>query len=266
MKKLIVLILLFSASCIAPRVNISNINPSANLVLDGKTFATAFQQRAAEYRALCYQAFNIAHQRVDEVNRERSAKPKAIMTDIDETVLNNSPYQAHQLLQGKDYDPMSWKEWTAKGEADTLPGALNFFKYASAAQIEIFYVTNRGEDEREGTLKNLKKFNFPNADDQHLLLMKNTSSKEGRKKSIAENHTIVLLLGDNMNDFSFLFEKKNSDERNKVADSFAADFGNRFIVLPNPVYGDWESSLYHYNYGLTAAEKDSVIKASLYTY
>jgi len=266
MKKLIVIILVFSSSCIAPRVNISNINSSNNLVLDGKTFATAYQQRAAEYRALCYQAFNIAHQKIDEVNRQRSPKPKAIMTDIDETILNNSAYQAHQLLQGKDYDPISWKEWTSKGEADTLPGALNFLKYASAAQIEIFYVTNRGEDEREGTLKNLKKFNFPNADDQHLLLMNNTSSKEARKNLIAANHTIVLLLGDNMNDFSFLFEKKSSDERNKVADSFAADFGNRFIVLPNPVYGGWESSLYHYNYGLSAAQKDSIIKASLYTY
>jgi 5'-nucleotidase (lipoprotein e(P4) family) len=96
--------------------------------------------------------------------------------------------------------------------------------------------------------------------------MNNTSSKEARKNLIAANHTIVLLFGDNMNDFSFLFEKKNSDERNKVADSFAADYGNRFIVLPNPVYGDWESSLYHYNYALSAAQKDSIIKASLYTY
>lgn len=239
---------------------------SSSLVIDGKTFATAYQQRAAEYKALCYQAFNIAHYRIEELIRQRSTKPKAIMTDIDETILNNSLYQAHQLLQGKDYDPLSWKEWTSKGEADTLPGALHFLQFASAAGIEIFYVTNREENEREGTLKNLKKFNFPNADNEHLLLKQNSSSKEERKNSIAQTHTIVLLMGDNMNDFSFLFEKKNDDERNKVADSFVADFGNRFIVLPNPVYGDWESSLYHYNYGLSAAQKDSVIKGSLYRY
>jgi 5'-nucleotidase (lipoprotein e(P4) family) len=247
MKKFPLFILLLSASCVAPRVSITNMNSSGNVVIDGKTFATAYQQRSAEYKALCYQAFNIAHTRIEEFNRQRSPKPKAIMTDIDETILNNSPYQAHQLLQGKDYDPVSWKEWTAKGEADTVPGALKFLKYAATTGIEIFYVTNREEDEREGTLKNLKKFNFPNADDQHLLLKGNTSSKEPRKNSIAETHTIVLLMGDNMNDFNFLFEKKTSDERDKVADSFAGDFGNRFIVLPNPVYGDWESSLYHYN-------------------
>lgn len=260
--------LLFFASCISPRVSITNTNPApkSDLVIDGKIFATAYQQRAAEYRALCYQAFNLAKKQVEESNKQRSPKPKAIMTDIDETILNNSPYEVHQLLQGKDYDAASWKEWTAKGIADTLPGALHFLQYAAATGIEIFYVTNRDEDEREGTLKNLQKFNFPNADNAHLLLKGKTSSKEDRKKSIEETHSIILLMGDNMNDFSFLFEKKTTDERNKVADSFASSFGSRFIVLPNPVYGDWESALYNYNYKLSGAQKDSVIRASLSGY
>ena len=267
MKRFPLFLLLFSASCsIAPRVSITTSNPSNSLVIDGKTFATAYQQRAAEYKALCYQAYNIAHDRIAQIGHENSPKPKAIMTDIDETILNNSPYQAHQLLQGKDYDPTSWVEWTSKGAADTVPGALHFLQYAAANGIEIFYVTNRGENEREATLNNLKKFDFPNADNAHLLLKGNTSSKEPRKNSIAETHTIVMLMGDNMNDFSSLFEKKTSDERDKVADDFSAEFGKRFIVLPNPVYGDWESSLYHYNYSLSPAQKDSVIKASLYSY
>lgn len=266
MKKFPLLGLLVFVSCIAPRVTITNSNATNDLVIDGKIFATSYQQRSAEYKALCYQAFNIAHERIEQIIDQRSGKPLAIMTDIDETVLNNSPYEVHQLLQNKDYDQASWKEWTAKGQADTIPGALHFLQYAAQSGIEIFYVTNRGEDEREGTLSNLKKFNFPDADDQHLLLMKNTSSKEPRKNSIAETHTIVMLMGDNMNDFSSLFEKKSADEREKVADSFSAEFGNRFIVLPNPVYGDWESSLYHYNYGLNRSQKDSVIKASLNGY
>lgn len=267
MKKLVFAFVLLSASCVAPRVSITNINSnSSNAIVDGKIFATAYQQRSAEYRALCYQAFNLAHFRIEQFNRERSAKPKAIMTDVDETILNNSPYEAHQLLQGKDYDDASWVDWTSKGIADTMPGALHFLQYASASGIEIFYVTNRGENEREGTLKNLKKFNFPNADNEHLLLKGKVSSKEERKSSITENHTIVLFIGDNMNDFSYLFEKKNPDERAKVADNFAAEFGNRFIVLPNPVYGDWEFSIYHFNYGLTPVQKDSVLRASLYSY
>lgn len=267
MKKLAIIFLLFSGSCVAPRVSVvNNISNSSDPIVDGKLFTTVWQQRAAEYRALCYQAFNIAKSRIDERAGESSPKPKAIMTDIDETVLNNSPYQAHQALRGKDYDDPSWKVWTDMANADTMPGALHFLQYASAKGIEIFYVTNRNENEREGTLKNLRKFNFPNADNEHLLLKQNSSSKEERRKSIEENHTIVLLMGDNMNDLSSFFVKKDADERVKVADGFAADFGNRFIVLPNPVYGDWESSLYHYNYSLTLAQKDSVLKASLHSY
>ncbi len=80
--------------------------------------------------------------------------------------------------------------------------------------IEIFYVTNRAEAEREATLKNLQKYNFPYADDNaHLFLRGNTSYKEDRRQSIAAAHTIVMSLGDNRGDFSFLFDKKNVDER-----------------------------------------------------
>lgn len=266
MKKVSVLLVLFTASCtIAPHISVTNL-PADNVIIDGKLFATAFQQKAAEYKALCYQAYNVARWTVDQIKESKTEKPKAIMTDIDETVLNNSPYQAHQLLQGKDYDPASWYEWTAKAVADTVPGALHFLKYASANGIEIFYVTNRDEKEREVTLYNLKRFNFPNADNEHLLLRTNVSSKEVRKQSIVATHSLVLLIGDNLNDLSNLFEKKNPEDRMKVADSFAAEFGNKFIVLPNPVYGDWESSLYHFNYSLTSAQKDSVIKAALYSY
>ena len=266
MKKIAFVLLLFSGSCTAPRVASTNVTKPDNLVINGKIFAIAFQQKSAEYRALCYQAFNIARIKLAEFNRERSSKPRAIMTDIDETILNNSPYEVHQLLQGKDYDPDSWREWTAMGKADTVPGALHFFQFAFASGVEIFYVSNRGEDEREGTLKNLQYFNFPNADNEHLLLKQETSSKEKRKNTISETHNIVILMGDNLNDFSNLFERKSSDEREKVANDFSAEFGNRFIVLPNPVYGDWESSLYHYDYSLTPAQKDSIIKSAVKGY
>src|SRR5665213_1700017 len=178
MKQISIILLLFAASCtIAPRISVSNTGSNANVVIDGKLFATAYQQRAAEYRALCYQAYNIAHQRVDEIVRETTEKPKAIITDIDETVLDNSAYEAHQTLQGKDYSSDSWYEWSSMMRADTVPGSANFFKYASSKGIEIFYVTNRGEKERNVTLKNLQKFNFPNADDSHLFPLQNTSSK-----------------------------------------------------------------------------------------
>lgn len=267
MKQVSVILFLFAASCtIAPRINVSNTSSNANVVVDGKLFATAYQQRAAEYRALCYQAYNMARHRVDESVRATTEKPKAIITDIDETVLDNSAYEAHQTSQGKDYSSDSWYEWSSMMRADTVPGSVNFFKYASSKGIEIFYVTNRGEKERNVTLKNLQKFDFPNADDSHLFPLQNTSSKEARRQSIEANHTVIMLIGDNLGDVSSLFDKKSSDERNQNVNDVAAQFGNRFIILPNPVYGDWESSLYNYNYSLTASQKDSVIKSSLHSY
>ena len=272
MKKIFFILFLFAASCtVAPHVSVSNVGNNNNisngyLVTNGKLFATAYLQRAAEYRALCFQAFNIAHQRVDEIILTKTEKPKVIITDIDETILDNSAYEAHQTLQGKGYESDSWYEWSSMIKADTVPGSLSFLQYASSKGIEIFYITNRGERERNFTIKNLQKFNFPNSDSSHLFALQNTSSKEVRRQGIAANHTIVMLMGDNLGDFSSLFDKKSSDERKVDVNSVAPEFGNRFIVLPNPVYGDWESSLYKYNYSLTEAQMDSVIKASLHSY
>jgi 5'-nucleotidase (lipoprotein e(P4) family) len=266
MKKISFISLLFVVSFfVAQKIRAQDIS-NGTIVTNGKMFATAYQQRSAEYRALCFQAFNIAHRRVDEIILTKTEKPKVIITDIDETILNNSPYEAHQTLQGKDYESASWYEWTSMINADTVPGSFSFLKYASSKGLEIFYVTNRSEEERNVTLKNLQKFNFPNPDSAHLFPLQNTSSKEERRKNIAAAHTIVMLMGDNLGDFSFLFDKKNIDERLQNVNSAAGEFGSRFIVLPNPVYGDWESSLYNYNYSLTPAQRDSVIKGSLITY
>jgi 5'-nucleotidase (lipoprotein e(P4) family) len=236
------------------------------MVVDGKIFTTLFQQKAAEYRALCYQAYNIAYLRLDQSLAATHSRPLAIITDIDETVLDNSMYAAHRAMQGKDYDVSSWAEFTSKGIADTVPGAFHFLKYAALNGVQVFYITNREQNERAGTLLNLQKFGFPNADEAHLLTKQGTSGKETRRQSVASTHEIVLLLGDNLSDFSFLFDKKSTEERFAATNSVAAEFGKKFIVLPNPVYGDWEAALFKYNYGLTPAQKDSVMKSLLKGY
>ncbi|MEP6582732.1 MAG: 5'-nucleotidase, lipoprotein e(P4) family [Ginsengibacter sp.] len=266
MKRLALFFTLFISSCsVVPKISTSE-RSDQGIISNGKILATAYHQRAAEYRALCLQAYNVAHARVDELVKENTTKPKAIITDIDETVLNNSPYQAHQALENKDYEQATWTQWTTMANADTIPGAFSFLTYANSKGIEIFYITNRNESEREGTLKNLQKFNFPNADNAHLFLRDNVSSKEGRRKNIEATHEVVMLLGDNLSDFSFLFDAKNSNERMKNVNASSAAFGNRFIILPNITYGDWESSLYDFNYSLTMQQKDSVIKSKLISY
>lgn len=240
------------------------VNGSSNVVVDGKLWASVYQQKAAEYKALCFQAYNIAQLRLDQ-SLQTTGKPKAVVTDIDETFLDNSPYAAKQSLIGKDYDASTWGDWTALGQADTLAGALGFFKYAAAQNVEVFYITNRDEKERAGTLKNLQKFGFPYADDAHLVMRQpgSSSSKESRRQTVLQTHEIILLLGDNLGDFSALFDKKNLDERSANTAISAGEFGKRFIVLPNPSYGDWEGALYNYNYKLSATQKDSVMRANV---
>lgn len=238
----------------------------SDLVTNGKLYASAYMQRAAEYHALCLQAYNIAAMRLYEfVQLSSSSKPKAIITDIDETILDNSANEVHQDLLGKSFDMVEWNQWTTMAAADTVPGALTFLKFAASQKVEIFYITNRDEKDRAGTLQNLQKFNFPNADSAHLIVMQNTSSKETRRRQVMADHNVLLLLGDNLGDFSSLFDKKSYEERLQNVQQQATQFGNRFIVLPNPVYGDWESVLYQYK-PLTAAQKDSAIKRWLKNY
>ncbi|MDB5198248.1 MAG: acid phosphatase [Chitinophagaceae bacterium] len=266
MKKISIVVWFVIAACTTSKQISKTPSLPQNIAVTGKVFASLYQQRAAEYRALCLQAFNIARLRVDENLQMTPGKPKAIITDIDETILDNSAYEVHQTLQGKDYESASWYQWTDMSKADTVPGAAAFLKYAASRGITIFYITNRDERERAGTLLNLQKFNLPNADNAHLVLRQGISSKEPRRQAVAATHDVILLLGDNLTDFHSLFDKKAMDERRQNTDNLAAEFGKKFIVIPNPVYGDWESTLYKYSNILTTPQKDSVIKSLLKTY
>ncbi|PSL50158.1 5'-nucleotidase (lipoprotein e(P4) family) [Chitinophaga niastensis] len=236
------------------------------LVPEGPAWAALWQQQSGEYKALCLQAYQLAALRLDQYLATKGNKPLAVVTDIDETVLDNSPYSVHQALSGKGYDDKSWMEWTAKVVADTVPGAPAFFKYAASKGVKVFYITNRLEAERAVTLKNLQRYNFPDADDQHLLLKTTTSGKESRRQQVLQQFEIVMLFGDNLSDFAAIFDKKPFEERNAAAMQSAASFGSRFIVLPNPMYGDWEGALYDYQYKLNTQQKDSVLKSRLKNY
>ncbi len=239
---------------------------TGNLVTNGKLWSSLFQQKAAEYHALCHQAYNIAAIRIDEALKIPADKPLAIITDIDETVLDNSPYAVHRGLQGQDYSNASWYEWTAKAAATPLPGSLDFFKHTAEKGVTIFYITNRDETERPATLANLRKFNYPFADDEHLILRQTVSSKESRRQAVSATYEIILLIGDNLSDFSTLWDKKNTEEREKNVTANATLFGKKFIMLPNTNYGGWEDALYGNQHTLTTMQKDSAIKTNLHSY
>lgn len=233
-------------------------------VNNGKVWAALWQQQAAEYKALCFQAYNIAKLCLDEALAQPSVKPNAVITDLDETLLDNSHYDAQRALDDSDYTAKSWKVWTAKAQCDTVPGGPAFFKYAASKGVEVFYITNRDEDEHDATLKNLQLYNLPDADDAHVLMKQNGSSKEIRRRQVMQTHNVILLCGDNLADFDALYDNKPSlQSRQQSTYKLMQQFGNRYIVLPNPSYGDWESALFNFNYNRSNAQKDSIIKARI---
>ncbi|MCB0806245.1 MAG: 5'-nucleotidase, lipoprotein e(P4) family [Bacteroidales bacterium] len=222
------------------------------------TMAVLYQQQAAEYRALCYQAFNIAQMRVEESTKMLGGmKPKAVIMDIDETVLDNSPYEAKCILDSVSY-PTAWDKWMYKADAKPVPGALAFVKFVEEMGMQVYYVSNRKDKYRKETLQNLKDMKFPFASDDHLLLKTDQSSKRERWDQVLQKNMVILMIGDNLNDFSEVFEKKTVDGRFEVTDSLKSEFGKRFIVLPNAMYGEWENAFYEYDFSKTPAEKKSL--------
>jgi 5'-nucleotidase (lipoprotein e(P4) family) len=241
-------------------------NQSDNTYIES---AVLWQQASGERRALSYQAFNLARMMLDQDLRanRKLRKPRAVIVDIDETVLDNSRYEAKVVKDGISY-PTGWTDWINRAEADAVPGAVEFLKYATSRRVRVFYVTNRKEIEKSGTEQNLKRLGFPAVNDETLLVRtdKNSDSKEPRRTTIGAKYRVVLLMGDDLNDFAKIFEdSKSSETRIAAADSFKQEFGKRFIVLPNAMYGNWELSIYGYQ-RLSDKEKAELRRKVLKSY
>lgn len=252
-----------SQTAVAPAQNQANSEYQEGAIL--------WTQSSGEARALSYQAFALAKMLLDRdlrLNR-RSRMRRAVVVDADETVLDNSRYQAMLLKNGRGYDAQSWADWVNRAEATAIPGAVEFLRYAASRGVKVFYITNRKLAEKEATAANLKKLGFPDVSDQTLLVRTdaNSSTKEPRRQIVSSRYRIVLLIGDNLNDFAEMFEKeKTVAGRMAAVDKNRDQFGTRFIVLPNAMYGDWESAIYDYNFKLTEAEKAAKRKGQLKTY
>lgn len=261
----VIALLLAALSCKAPQ-RAASAATIGNIELNGKLYAAVFQQRAAEYSALCQQAYNIAQVQIDAALKLKHDKPLAIISDIDETLLDNSPYAVAMAKKGQSYEQQSWLDWTSKADAQPIFGSQKFYNDAAAKGIEIFYITNRSIKDKPGTVANLEKFGFPYADDAHVIVRETVSSKEQRRQKVSETHEILLLLGDNLSDFSAAFDKKDEAGRQQGVIDNAALFGSRFIILPNTGYGDWESAIFDYDYKKTQRQKDSIYLCKLKGY
>jgi 5'-nucleotidase (lipoprotein e(P4) family) len=258
MKKTLLFTIAFQCSlCLLAQDSISMKAMHQQTESDLKTYPTLWQQTSAEYRALCYQAFNTAKWQLEtELKTKEKNGQWAIVTDLDETILDNSYAEAKLIKEHKEYNSGDWKKWIAQSGATEVPGASQFLQWANQQGVSIFYISNRDTSEINATLINLQKLKLPNADKAHMLFVSNTSSKEARRQIVMEKYKVVMLLGDNLNDFTQLFEKKNIADRKVETDKVREEWGKKFIVLPNSTYGEWENAVYDYDRKLSPQQKE----------
>lgn len=232
--------------------------------------STLWMQTSVEYEMICRQTFTsaihvvekalldkswtAALEQMDSMNYDDLAP--AIIVDVDETILDNSPFQARLVKNDKIYSDSLWKIWVKEEKAHSIPGAKEFIHAVKDLGIQVFYVTNR--QEKEPTVKNLQK-----AIDSTItlsdVLMKNEnpgwgSDKTSRRAYIAKTHRILTLIGDDYNDFAYL-GKVVPEKRKEKADSHESYWGKKWFILPNPTYGSFDKALWDYDYSLEENRK-----------
>ncbi|HEX8616383.1 MAG TPA: 5'-nucleotidase, lipoprotein e(P4) family [Thermoanaerobaculia bacterium] len=206
--------------------------------------ATLWIQSAAEYRAAALQTYANARRALDAALAERTGElPPAVILDLDETVLDNTQFQGRVIRQGKTYERAAWKQWTSEGIAPAIPGALEFLQYARSRGVRPFYITNRDQDEEAGTLRNLQTLGAPLDPNVDTLLQRGEngweSDKTSRREYVAKSHRVLLVIGDDLNDFANARESTH-EQREEIINRTAGEWGTRWFILPNPIYGSWE--------------------------
>ena len=208
------------------------------------TMGTLWYQNAAEVDALYQQGYNVATNKLKELLKQPTDKPYSIVLDIDETVLSNIPFQVKMIKDGTAFNPKLWDEWVQKAEAKPVAGAKEFLQFADKNKVQIYYISDRTDAQVDATIKNLEAQGLPVQGRDHLMFKKEgDKSKEGRRQEVIKHTNLVMLFGDNLVDFAE-FSTKSEADRDKMFEQLKAEFGDKFIIFPNPMYGSWESAVY----------------------
>lgn len=184
-----------------------------------------------------------------------SRKPPAIVLDVDETVLDNSPYEAWQIRDGRRYEESTWAAWVASAQAAAIPGAPEFIARARANGFRVVFITNRrcpadgpfGPDgfhaacpQKAQTIANLSRVLGHAVAPADVMLRGEraewgASDKTPRREAVARTHRIAMLVGDDLNDFV--------PRARYVEQAHAVRWGTTWVPIPNPTYGSWGDAL-----------------------
>ncbi len=223
-------------------------------------------QTASEYKAGSIQTYNMATNTIDQAIHDRSwvapiehtgsysLFPVAVVMDIDETVLDNSQYQAELVLHRSEYSHDTWDHWISLKRAPAIPGAVEFINAMDKKGVEVIYITNRECKQRleggpvcpqeQDTIKNLKAVGIVNVKPENILLKRErsewSSEKKSRRESIVLKYRVVMLFGDDLGDFLPGVKKNISAiQRDNLIEKYRDYWGNKWYMLNNPIYGSW---------------------------
>ncbi len=220
--------------------------------------ANLYLQTSAEYQAACLQTYNCASNRLNQLVEAISItgmRPAVIM-DLDETVFDNSSFQTYLYLSGQDYTDAIWGNYEKNFAKDVtlIPGAKEFIDDAYAMGVEVVYVSNRLKINQSSTIDALERLEIAGTKvADRLYLKEDTSDKSGRRDRIAARYNVLMLIGDNLRDFSEAFVNPQLPNPSAATDLLAAmnsrkqevdrstfHWGQNWFIIPNPVYGEWD--------------------------
>ena len=246
--------------------------------------AVAWVQASVEYKALSEQTYRAAADHLDAALKEKhwdalvpeergnaatGLKPAVVM-DVDETVLDNSPYQARLIRDGKEFDDLTWDQWVAEKKARPVPGVVDFAKAASAKGVTIIYISNRAVHLKDATIANLKAVGLPVADDSVFLGLgtfvkdceQNGSEKNCRRRLAGQQYRVLMQFGDQIGDFVQVVANTR-EGRDQLYAEYHDWFGERWWMLPNPTYGSWEPALFNNDWAQPAAARSQAKRDAL---
>jgi acid phosphatase len=270
LKNLCQISLLTGACCISACGSIDTKNNARAQPTYERLNAVLWMQTSAEYYALTQNAYTQATSMLgkgladknwtaaQEQSGDYQNLPPAIILDIDETVLDNSPFQAQLIKDNAIFTQEAWDKWTQLASAQPLPGAKAFLDFADSQGVTIFYVTNREASQEQDTRKNLQQQNLPLRDDIDVVLTKNenrwsSSDKGARRTFVSKDFRIIALIGDDFGDF-VSGAKSSPETRVELAKNGQSAWGTKWFLIPNPVYGSWEAALFNHDYAKPASE------------
>jgi 5'-nucleotidase (lipoprotein e(P4) family) len=247
MRLLFCLLIAGVAACSPKKVMVEDAAENYDQQLSAQlTQSVLWYQLSAERKIICQSIYAHATEMMT-TNAERymvQGRPMAVILDIDETVLDNSPYEGFLIKNGLTFTPESWREWVSQANAKLIPGAAGFITRATDLGLEVFYVSNRGYESLSATMSNLQLYDLPFIDPDHILLKTDMSDKTERREQIKESHTVVFSVGDQFGDFMSegymkYFGAEVEDQGIELPDSLK----NHFALLPNPMYGEFAKAI-----------------------